>query len=737
MEQDKTLVLEVFSHSDRLKMSIFEKEILTTTLRHYTESFVTPPEINKLSSEIIGILNKANRKGLLGLESVEELKKTGQLLYDELLTKQVKNKLSKSAFSNLILSIDEQLVSIPWELLYNGEDFLCLKFSLGRSIRTSQVEFEPRYRGAAASILKMLILSNPLGDLEFAHKEGVTIRNQLDKKRDVVHVDLKSFDIDSTYVRKNLRDYDLVHFAGHCEYNLADPNDSGWVLKDRKLTASDILSMAQSIPLPNIVFSNACQSADVTKGLIESEEKIYGLANAFLLSGVRHYIGTFWKIPDDTSLSFAEEFYLHIISGQSVGEAIRRARLGLIKRYGLGSIIWASYLLYGDPTLTLFRQRIKPPAPKINLANWSRSHQRQILISLGSLLAATAIVVTINFLINLHPATFLLFKKTDSLFLEGRNEKVIEICSDIIERNKNFINAYKRLAETYDRLANREMALKYYFDYAMLSEKKNDYSGLACAYLNIAWNYHMEGDYPKAFEFYEKGIALCRSKQDKLNEAYGLSRLAVWYMEKENYEKAMELLIKSSEINKEGANNPEHRYNLACDYFNLGLLFLAKEDYKAAREFYNRSAAIFSKMKNKSDISDYYCNIGEIYKLEKEYVKALEYYFKSLKIDTELERRWDMAVNYNIIGELYLEIGELAKAEDFFNKALLMRQQIKDAPGLAETYRNFGLLCKKRQQLDKAKEYLTLSLRFYRTIDTPDYKKVEEDLKELSFYAHP
>jgi len=731
VNQDKTLVLEIFSLPDRLKMSVFEKQTLTTTLRHYSESAIAPAEINKLSDEITGVFNKINRRGSPESLSIDDLKKAGQLLYDQLFTKQVKQRLAKFENGNLILSIDEQLVTVPWELLFDGEVFLCLKFNLGRSIRTSQLEFEPRYR-ATSSNLKMLILCNPLGDLEFAHKEGVSIRNQLDRRRDIIHVDLKSSGIDTTYVKKNLRDYDLVHFAGHCEYNPRHPDDSGWVLNDGKFTAKDILSMAQSVPLPNVVFSNACQSADIAQGLIESEEKIYGLANAFLLSGVRHYIGTLWKISDEISLSFAEEFYLHIISGRSMGEAVRRARLGLIRRYGLGSFIWASYLLYGDPTLTLFRPKKEPSSRSFSVAGWGKAHKKQILTLSSLLFAAAMVMMLVKFLINLHPGSYLLFKNTAALFANGKNGKVIEICSEIIDRDKGYINAYRQLGDTYDRLADRNSALKYYFEYAMLSEKKNDKKHLANAYLKIAWTYHMQGDYPKAFEFYEKGIALSRDNNDKLNEAEGLSRLAVWYMEKENYEKALELLIKSSQINKEKARNPEHRYNLACDYFNIGLLFAEKGDYKAAREFYDASAEIFSRMKSKSDISDYYCNMGEIYSLEKEYLKALEYYHKSLKIDTQLERRWDIGVNYNIIGELYLEIGELAKAEDYFHKALLMRQQIEDAPGLAETYHNIGRLWQKRGRRDLAKENLAESLRIYKTIDIPDYKDVEVSLSELS-----
>lgn len=711
-------------------MSMFEKESLTTTLKHYTDSFITPQAINKLTAEIIDIINKVNRKGFLESGLIEELKKTSQLLYDELFTKEVKAKLAKSTIANLIFSIDEQLVNIPWELLYDGETFLCLKFSLGRSIRTGQVDFEPHYRGQT-EIPKMLVLSNPAGDLEFAHQEGISIRNKLDKKRDIVHVDLKSLGTSIAYVKKNLRDYDIVHFAGHCDYNLNNPSDSGWVFRDGKLTVKDILGMAQATPLPNIVFSNSCQSADETLRLVDSGKKIYGLANAFLLSGVRHYIGTFWKIPDEMSLSFAEEFYSHIISGYSVGEAVRQARWKLINKYGYDSIIWASYILYGDPTLTLFKQKTQHHASKINLIKWSKIHRKQVVGLLYILLVISLGAGLIKYLIDLNPSAFMLFRRTHYLFLKGENQKAIEICSEIIERDKDFIGAYKQMGDVYDRLADRQMALKYYFEYAMLSEKKEDRNNLACAYIRIAWTYHMQGDYPKAFEYYEKGISLSRDNQDKLNEADGLSRLAVWHMEKEDYETALELLIKSSQINKERAREPKHRYNLACDYFNIGLLFINKDDFKAARKFYNLSAEIFSKMKNKSDISDYYCNLGEIYSLEKEYHKALEYYFKSLKIDTELERRWDIGVNYNIIGELYLEIGELAKAEDFFHKALLMRQQIKDLPGLAETYHNIGLLSKKRGQMDKAREYMEKSLKIYKNIEIPNYKYVEEDLRGL------
>ena len=82
-----------------------------------------------------------------------------------------------------------------------------------------------------------------------------------------------------------------------------------------------------------------------------------------MISGVRHYIGASWKIPDEMSLYGAREFYAQVIKGESVGEALRRARLRLIKDFGEGAFVWASYVLYGDPTIVLAS---KPLLKRVN-----------------------------------------------------------------------------------------------------------------------------------------------------------------------------------------------------------------------------------------------------------------------------------------------------------------------------------------------------------------------------------
>jgi len=95
----------------------------------------------------------------------------------------------------------------------------------------------------------------------------------------------------------------------------------------------------------------------------------------------------------------------------------------------------------------------------------------------------------------------------------------------------------------------------------------------------------LDGQYVKAQELYEKAINLSRQLKDKQNEAVVLRKLAVWYIDKNNLEQAMDLLTKSAAINLEHPHNFENASNLARDYFDIGLVYSDKNDYAAANIF--------------------------------------------------------------------------------------------------------------------------------------------------------
>lgn len=357
--------LEVTREDQRLKLSAYEQRRgESSTVRHYEETTLSIDGINQRCQEIVEILNKANRSGRISRETLTKLRAIGQVFSDELFTPEVKQKLDQTSADHLVIAMDDQLVQIPWELLHDGQQFLCQRFAMGRLVKTRQslpASAKPRH---LARPLKMLVLADPKKDLKGAYVEGQRVVARMDQDSAVINASLRSDGITPGYIKEKIRNFDIIHFAGHSDYDAENPAESGWRLSEGRFRAADIHKMAGTAAMPALIFANACQSARTEEwGIVDTiQDDIFGLANAFVLAGVKHYIGTFWEILDEPSSRFAEEFYHQVLSGQSVGEALRKARQALILKYGEETIVWGSYLLYGDPTYNYLDQVGDTPA---------------------------------------------------------------------------------------------------------------------------------------------------------------------------------------------------------------------------------------------------------------------------------------------------------------------------------------------------------------------------------------
>jgi len=370
----QVVYLEIIRKGPHLESSLSKGE---QTLTHYEESPVSPDELSKRCNELMHLLNMVSRRGAIPSSVIEEMQQMGRVLYNEIFPLSIKSQLFECPASDLVLRIDNTLVHVPWELLFDGEHFLCEKFNIGRMVKTQQIV--DKRRGSRPSFpLRILIIADPRSDLKASYEEGKRIRDQL--QSDTVKVTLITSEVSRDFLKKRLFNYDLIHYAGHADYDLESPSKSGWLLEDGKFTTFDIRKMGGSNPLPWMVFSNACQSGQTEEWRVdeEGEEKIYGLANAFLLSGVQHYIGTFWKVLDEPSTNFAMEFYNHLIEGASIGESMRSARLALRERYGEGNILWASYLLYGDPGVRYFEKQQEEEEGILAAAGAGTPHPQRI-----------------------------------------------------------------------------------------------------------------------------------------------------------------------------------------------------------------------------------------------------------------------------------------------------------------------------------------------------------------------
>lgn len=354
----KVLELEVARDNSKLKISCFEHQTgEVSTVRQYEEVPISIDTITGRCNEVVETLNACNRKGQISQDILTKLRDIGRTFRDDLFTPGVEENFQNSKADHLVIHMDDQLVQVPWELLHDGKQFLCQAFNLGRLVKTRQQISGMKTR-LLGHPLKALVLADPGGDLKSAYEEGHQIRDYLEQQGDIINVNFRSQNILSDYLREKFRYFDLVHFAGHADYFRENPGNSGWRLSDGNLQANEIKKMADTGFMPALIFSNACQSARTDEWNLRShfQDEIFGLANAFLLAGVKHYVGTFWEILDEPGKSFAIAFYRHLFENKTIGQAVRKARLDLMERYGEETIVWASYLLYGDPTFNYMSQ---------------------------------------------------------------------------------------------------------------------------------------------------------------------------------------------------------------------------------------------------------------------------------------------------------------------------------------------------------------------------------------------
>ena len=292
-------------------------------------------DVARIARDIAAIAGRGTRWGDDDQGSRELLRQHGALLFDAVLPGPVKSRLRAAVGRavRLTLVVDEALAALPWELMHTGAAFVGLDFALGRIVRGLQAESQVGAPCARAD--RTLIVCDPRGDLMGSYYEGLTLRDELLQAG--VAVDLRSTEVALAEVRRVLREYDVVHFAGHAE--LGGGDERGWWLADGVFGPTAIAELAGGRSFPRLVFSNACRSAGPE------------LARAFLAAGVEHYIGTIQEVPDEPASLFAVTFHAALRAHAELGiaEAVRVARVALAERYGDASVHWAAWVLYGLP----------------------------------------------------------------------------------------------------------------------------------------------------------------------------------------------------------------------------------------------------------------------------------------------------------------------------------------------------------------------------------------------------
>ncbi|HEX5733388.1 MAG TPA: CHAT domain-containing protein [Blastocatellia bacterium] len=301
----------------------------------------------------------------------------GQLLLPE--------DLRVSIYGNapIVMMLDSTAARLHWEIFAlpdregapDTAEFLAIGRGFTRQLRTKFAP-PPEPPPPPRRVLRVLVIADPAEDapLQGAQEEGILVSELFglfnetysDQPNTVEVVSMIGpVDASRTNVLRELmsRSYEVVHFAGHCMYDAADPESSGWVFTGgQRLTAKELNRIDR---VPKFVFSNACEvGVTPERAELRSPTLAPTLAELFLGRGTSNFICPAWPVEGEIARYFALRLYSGLLgistweqsersNFESLHEAMRSAREA-IRAFHRSSLTWGAYQHYGNPRYTFF-----------------------------------------------------------------------------------------------------------------------------------------------------------------------------------------------------------------------------------------------------------------------------------------------------------------------------------------------------------------------------------------------
>ncbi len=242
-------------------------------------------------------------------------------------------------YRQIALHIDGGLRQLPWELLHDGEIFLCTRDFI--PVRRA-ADFQPQNHAPKNRPLRVLFMASSPTDappeLDFEKEEA----RILYAAKGIELVVEESGSLEG--LQRVISDYpeswfDVVHITGHADVDEREP--FFWLEDDlgckQKATVEDFIRAFDG-RYPRLLFLSGCKTGQPNAGLPS-------LSEALARAGVPAVLG--WALPvgDVAAIHAAAALYQRLGNGKRLDEAVTRARQALLKRR---SLYWHLLRLYAN-----------------------------------------------------------------------------------------------------------------------------------------------------------------------------------------------------------------------------------------------------------------------------------------------------------------------------------------------------------------------------------------------------
>lgn len=281
-----------------------------------------------------------------------------------------------ASITNLVVIPDGRLGTIPFETLFTSKTSsdqpthewpyllkkATVKYAYSATLLLNHEDKNSSYGGESIFLCAPVTFNDTkssttrkaMSDLPGTEAEVRAIREQFKAQNKQAVTSLRDSAQESLVKSRSMHDYTYIHFATHGIVDESHPELSRIFLavdssgkEDGMLHTGEIYNLNFNAELVTL---SACETGlgKYTKG-----EGIIGLTRALLYAGAENILVSLWPVADQSTSDLMILFYENLLSGMSKSEALRAAKLQLIKdgipeaEESFDAFYWSPFILIG------------------------------------------------------------------------------------------------------------------------------------------------------------------------------------------------------------------------------------------------------------------------------------------------------------------------------------------------------------------------------------------------------
>lgn len=232
--------------------------------------------------------------------------------------------------------------------------------------------------------------------------------------------------------------------------------------------------------------------------------------------------------------------------------------------------------------------------------------------------------------------------------------------------------SFLRIGSVYRRMSDLPQAVAFATSASPIIEKFGDKSDRADLYDALQLVYYSLPNYELAIGYGERAVSLARETRDQGLLVQALSNLSMNYIERRQYDQAVEALVEAQEL---AASLRDVNAESAI-LLNLAGVFLKQEDYRSLHAYADRALLVNRQFGSREGECIALRALAIAHLHEKDFARARELALQALQIAEANGYKLEQASCFKVLSNVAFAMQDLAQGERYFDRSNALFEEI-------------------------------------------------------------